>query len=83
MVIKVHSVHKVMQNMFNHLCSLVKCTYVTFIYHIFSVPYQPVVGTLGKFPIGTYFGQNSTFQLGNYGPQSNFDFCPAFNQIHF
>ena len=32
--------------MFNHLCSQVKCTYVTY----FSVLYQPAVGTLGKFP---------------------------------
>ena len=46
--------------------------------HLFFSFLQPVVGTLVKFPIGTYFSQNHTFQLAIYGPQLKFQFPPNF-----
>ena len=50
--------------MFNLLYLLVKCTYVTYIYHIFQFPHQPVVGTLGKFPNQHLFQSKLYFSIG-------------------
>ena len=46
--------------MFNHLCSQVKCTYITY----FPVIYQPAVGTLGKFPNQHLFRSKFHFSIG-------------------
>ena len=51
--------------MFNHLHSLVKCTYVTFNYLIFQFHTSRWWVHWGNFQIGTYVSQNSTFQLAN------------------
>ena len=49
-----------MYNMFNPLYSLVKCTYVTFIFQLHT---KPVVGTLGKFPNQHLFQSKLYFSI--------------------
>ena len=65
--------------MFNPLHSLVKYTYVTFIFS-FTPDSGRYIGEISK--ISSYFVQNYTFQLAIYGHNQNFNFCPAINQIY-
>ena len=80
---KVHSVHKIMYNMFNPLYSLLSCTYVTFIYHIFSfIPasgrYIEEISKLAPISVKIIL-----FIWQIMGHNQNFDFSPAVNQIYF
>ena len=73
--------------MFNHLCLQGKCTYVTFIHHVFSglkkslhisISYQSVVGILGKFPNQHLYQSKFWLLIGKLvSYNQNFNFCPS------
>ena len=63
--------------MFNHLCLQGKCTYVTFIYHVFN--FMPTCGRyIWEFSKSALISvQNSGYSLKFVGYNQNFDFHPA------
>ena len=79
--------------MFNHLYLQGKCTYVTFIHHVFSCLKKVYVFQfytslwavyLGNFPIGTYISQNSGYSLANLQATIEISIsAPSVNQIYF
>ena len=60
--------------MFNPLHSLIKYTYVTFIFQ-FHTASGRYIGKISK--SAPIFIQNHTFQLAIYGPQLKFQFPPS------
>ena len=69
-----------MYNMFNPLHSLVKYTYVTFIFS-FTPASGRYIGKISKSaPISVKI---ILFNWQSMGHNQNFDFCPAFIQIYF
>ena len=65
-----------MCNMFNPSHSLIKYTYVTFIFQ-FHTASGRYIGKISK--SAPIFGQNHTFQLAIYGPKLKFQFPPSFH----
>ena len=73
--------------MFNHLYLQGKCTYVTFIHHVFSglrkslcisILYQSVVGIFGKFPNQHLYWSKFWLLIGKFASYNrNFNFCPS------